>query len=395
MKNLKKYLELSFSFSQIPTYIYEDKHLITYLCSTNNSFEPPEKYLQNFLNTTNQVTYLMTDFYSFYFCIRFDKTSIIFGPVSEIPPNREFLQTLRREFFVLETSFDDFVSHFSSIPTMSLNKFLDYISMINFSINKTEFDPVELQSHEKYSEIATFKNYALNGYTDLEDDNANNSYDYEQKILHYVEKGDIDSLLRLTYNSNNINVGIFANDNLRQIKNGSIIIIALACRSAIKKGVPYYISFHLSDAYIQQLETLTSITAIQELTKKALINYTTKINENLLQLSNDISINKAIQFIHNNTNKPINATDVAKHVGFSRTYFSQKFKKELGFELSSFIRRCKLEQSKELLSYTDKSISDISNFLYFSSQAHFQTAFKKQYGVTPNQFRIIYNSSIN
>ncbi|NSK10056.1 helix-turn-helix transcriptional regulator [Blautia sp. MSK.20.9] len=46
--------------------------------------------------------------------------------------------------------------------------------------------------------------------------------------------------------------------------------------------------------------------------------------------------------------------------------------------------RCKLEEGKELLQYTNKSIS---TFLCFSSQSHFQTAFKKQFGMTPNECR--------
>ena len=79
--------------------------------------------------------------------------------------------------------------------------------------------------------------------------------------------------------------------------------------------------------------------------------------------------------------------DVADYVGFSKSYFSAYFKETLGFSVSAFILRCKLEEGRELLQYTDKSISTISEFLCFSSQSHFHTAFKKQFGMTPSEYR--------
>ena len=46
-----------------------------------------------------------------------------------------------------------------------------------------------------------------------------------------------------------------------------------------------------------------------------------------------------------------------------------------------------LEEAKSLLTYSDKTLSEISNYLCFSSQAYFQTVFKKKYGLTPKQYR--------
>ncbi|MFR4882333.1 MAG: helix-turn-helix domain-containing protein [Coprococcus sp.] len=49
--------------------------------------------------------------------------------------------------------------------------------------------------------------------------------------------------------------------------------------------------------------------------------------------------------------------------------------------------RCKPEEGRRLLQFTNKPISTISTFLCFSGQNHFQTAFKKQFGITPNEYR--------
>ena len=57
-------------------------------------------------------------------------------------------------------------------------------------------------------------------------------------------------------------------------------------------------------------------------------------------------IYKCIQYIFTHTNQPITVNDVAEAVGKSRSYLSRKFKAELGFHLSDFIMRKKLEEGK-------------------------------------------------
>ncbi len=65
----------------------------------------------------------------------------------------------------------------------------------------------------------------------------------------------------------------------------------------------------------------------------------------------------------------------------------EQFKKETGETIARYIIKAKLQESKQLLAYSNKSIADISNFFYFSSQSHFQRAFKNEYGITPLTYR--------
>ena len=95
----------------------------------------------------------------------------------------------------------------------------------------------------------------------------------------------------------------------------------------------------------------------------------------------------ALQFIKTHTNQPIGVDDVLKHVYKSRSMFMEQFKKETGETIARYIIKAKLQESKQLLAYSNKSIADISNFFYFSSQPHFQRAFKNEYGITPLAYR--------
>ena len=71
----------------------------------------------------------------------------------------------------------------------------------------------------------------------------------------------------------------------------------------------------------------------------------------------------------------------------SESYTMKLFHDELGITISHFVNRCKLEEAKSHLSHTEMTLSEISNYLCFSSQSYFQNLFKKKYSVTPNTYR--------
>lgn len=63
--------------------------------------------------------------------------------------------------------------------------------------------------------------------------------------------------------------------------------------------------------------------------------------------------------------------------------FSQT--KSITVERYAMLQR--IEYAKELISYGDKSISEIAWTLGFSSPAHFSNQFKKETGISPKQFK--------
>jgi AraC-like DNA-binding protein len=56
-------------------------------------------------------------------------------------------------------------------------------------------------------------------------------------------------------------------------------------------------------------------------------------------------------------------------------------------KLNDYINRQKIEEAKNLLAFSDRSLSEISSYLCFSSQSYFQNLFKKYEGITPLQYR--------
>lgn len=92
-------------------------------------------------------------------------------------------------------------------------------------------------------------------------------------------------------------------------------------------------------------------------------------------------------YIDNNLSDNIKISDLASKFYMERTYFSRKFKHYLGVTPKEYQIRRRLEEGARLLLIGEKSISDISEKLGFSSPSYFTEQFKKVYKATPTEYR--------
>jgi AraC-like DNA-binding protein len=118
-----------------------------------------------------------------------------------------------------------------------------------------------------------------------------------------------------------------------------------------------------------------------------LLDFAKWVENQHLPVGTDNDVYNATQFILGNLDKNIQISDVVSSIKKSKSWLTQNFKKELGISVNRYIQKAKLEEAKRLLLYSDDNISEISYSLAFSDQSYFQNLFKKEYKVTPLQFR--------
>ncbi len=391
LEDIKDFCQLNYLDSGIPVYIYRKNALLQAFPEQSACTYPPKHYIEEFAEMTDDIVHLSTPYGAYFVAVKpKDQTElrVILGPANYIPFTDTDFHTMYADYVVVQEDRKDFKHFFQLIPPISLSELLAKAAVFNYFLNhemRTHFDLLDSERTIVPYEHAEKQTEAF--YQQKEDFQHNNSFEIESMILHFVESGNVDGLKNMTLQSSVIHSGTIAPNQLRQTKNIHIIMTALATRSAISSGVDADEAFQMSDLYIQTAENLNNPSAVQNLNFQMLLAFAQKVKDKLIPKTSDEALQRAIQYVLQNINCPITAAEVADHVGFSRSYFSTYFKEQLGFTLSAFILRCKLEEGKHLLQFTDKPLSVISNYLCFSSQSHFQTAFKKQYNVTPLQFR--------
>ncbi|MFC4699990.1 helix-turn-helix transcriptional regulator [Glaciecola siphonariae] len=83
----------------------------------------------------------------------------------------------------------------------------------------------------------------------------------------------------------------------------------------------------------------------------------------------------------------LSLTQAAALCFISPSYFSKLFKRTYRYSYSEYTLRHKLYSAARLLSQSDKSITEISYELNFASPSHLIFQFKRQFALTPRQYR--------
>ena len=103
--------------------------------------------------------------------------------------------------------------------------------------------------------------------------------------------------------------------------------------------------------------------------------------------SEDPELNRAVNFIRENSSRRIAVTDVLSHVQVSRTSLQQRMKSVLGHTIHEEIERVRLIRLKELLISSDLTIKQLAIQTGFSSVQYMTRVFRAAVGDTPARYR--------
>ena len=111
-------------------------------------------------------------------------------------------------------------------------------------------------------------------------------------------------------------------------------------------------------------------------------------------MENSELITKAIRYINKEKkNSDISIEDVAVSAGFSTDYFNRLFLAHTGFNVMEYILFTRLKSAALDLRMSDKSILDVALDCGYASHESFSRAFRKQYGMSPKEYRSRYEKS--
>jgi AraC-like DNA-binding protein len=176
-------------------------------------------------------------------------------------------------------------------------------------------------------------------------------------------------------------------ESLQWDKYSFIALISQILRAAIHGGLPHFVAFSLSASYCSKVDKATTTEEIGSLTRQMLYDYCNQVSSTKIKNTNSHIVKRCQEYIHEHLHENISMEDLAEYCRVSTRSISAHFKKDLDMSVPAYITNEKLSEAKYLLSYSNYTISEVSNYLSFSSQSYFTKVFKTAFGCTPQQYR--------
>lgn len=109
--------------------------------------------------------------------------------------------------------------------------------------------------------------------------------------------------------------------------------------------------------------------------------------EGLDSAASSFIVKNALEFIEENYKERLKLADVADNVYVSQWHLSKLLNKYTGQNFSEILNNVRMDKAKKLLENPSLRIGDIAEKVGFLDMAHFSRVFKKQVGVSANEYR--------
>ena len=379
-KKIGEIMENAGKYNGMSVLTYKNKELIAYYEHQEFAKDFVEKYLDEVFKTELPINIIYLKDGLYLSVMNMCGYVSVGGPLSELPLDGKVINRIAQE-----VGNDRVIENIPRIPVSSV--------IIMMCISYHQITGVKL------SETEIFENGRI--YIDKPDDKTkwksfyeldNNMimhellYQNERKMLQIIKIGneeDVENLVTDFIGQLSPN----APYNLRQYKNVFITATTIISRASVEFGVSPGEAFALSDYFTEKCENANEPSTIASILTSMMKNYMLLVRNVREHAGSSEFAVKVNGYIREHISEKISVEQMAYDFGMSRNSLSGKFKKETGYILSEYILKKKIERAKYLLSMTDYSFADISAYLGFSSQSHFQRTFKKYADVTPGEFK--------
>ena len=215
-------------------------------------------------------------------------------------------------------------------------------------------------------------------------------YDLENTFLRLVEQGDTENVMTALHNMSLQGMGRarYVSAIYQDPQIGNAMLRALARKAAERGGASLVEIHEITQRGVQKMVSARSNAELGASNVRMIYELTDAVRrsrETLGMLTPPVR--RVVEYIRLNYSQELSLGTLAEIAGLSESYLTRTFKKEVGQTVFQYAAQLRCRKAADMLRSTELAIAQISSYVGYEDNNYFVKVFKKQYGVTPSEYR--------
>ncbi len=211
-------------------------------------------------------------------------------------------------------------------------------------------------------------------------------YQFENELIEAVSQGNTHKAELMMASISAMSFESRTSDQLRNLKNYSIVMNTLM-RKAAEKGQVHPVHLdRVSSEFAHKIEALRSVSSSKEFMTELLRAYCRLVKNHSLKQYSPL-VQKTMILIEEDLTEDLSLKSVAEKNNISPGYLSGMFKKETGKSFTTYVNSRRISLAKHLLKNTQLQIQTVAQHCGILDFHYFCRLFKKSTGKTPTEYR--------
>lgn len=215
-------------------------------------------------------------------------------------------------------------------------------------------------------------------------------YDLENTFLRLVEQGDTENVMTALHNMSLQGMGKarYVSAIYQDPQIGNAMLRALTRKAAERGGASLVEIHEITQRGVQKMVSARSNAELGSSNVRMIYELTDAVRRSRETVGLYTKpVRRVVEYIRLNYSQELSLGALAEIAGLSESYLTRTFKKEVGQTVFQYAAQLRCRKAADMLRSTDVVIAQIGSYVGYEDNNYFVKVFKKQYGVTPSEYR--------
>lgn len=212
-------------------------------------------------------------------------------------------------------------------------------------------------------------------------------YQLEKELLEALKQDDRERFWKALQRLSEYQAGPYAGSASKYVEYGAVMLVSAMTRAVIDGGVPSEDAYEVSDRILHELSLARSPGEHDRISRRSFAQFLALSHRYYGSQGISPHVRRCQAYISHHLKQELSPDFLAEYLGLNRDYLLHLFTESTGESLMKYIQKQRIEDSKNGLKYSEKSILEIADSYQFKNQSHFARIFRQYNGMTPTEYR--------